>query len=92
MLLAGLTLLPALLAVVRPGGVLADARPRAGTRARPGVWGRVAGRIVPGLRCALTIGVVVFGALRGAVTATGRRVRRHDTAPAGTDSAAGSRC
>ena len=88
MLVAGLTLLPALLAIfgravfwptkVRPGAV------------RPGLWGRTAARVVSRPRVTLMIGVVVFGAL--AVAATGFRAAGFGgtvAAPPGTDAARG---
>ncbi|HVT70631.1 MAG TPA: MMPL family transporter, partial [Trebonia sp.] len=89
MLLAGLTLLPALLAIFgraafwpskhRPGGETT------------GVWGRIAGRLVRRPAVALTIGVIVFGALSAAVTAySSAGFGGQVTAPAGTDSAAGT--
>ena len=89
MLLAGLTLLPALLAVF---GRVAfwPSKTSAGT-GKAGLWGRVATRIVHRPAVPLTIGVVVFGALAAAVTAYapggfGGSI----SAPAGTDSAAGT--
>ncbi len=88
MLMAGLTLLPALLAIfgkavfwptqIRPGLV------------RPGLWGRVAARVVARPRLTLMTGVVVFGAL--AVAATGFRAAGYQgtaTAPIGTEAAKG---
>jgi RND superfamily putative drug exporter len=88
MLLAGLTLLPALLAIF--GRALfwpTKVRPGAG---RIGLWGRLAARIVKRPAAALITGVLVFGALAVAVTAYkpagfGGTL----SAPAGTDSAAG---
>jgi putative drug exporter of the RND superfamily len=89
MLLAGLTLLPALLAVFGRAAFW-PSKTRAGT-GKLGLWGRVATRIVRRPAIPLTIGVVVFGALAIAVTAYqpggfGGSI----TAPAGTDSAAGT--
>ncbi len=89
MLLAGLTLLPALLAVTAtvmfPG--LKAGAPSAGV----GGWGRVAARAVrrPGLT--LGAGVLMFGVL--AVAVSGYRTAgpsRSTTAPAGSDAAAGN--
>ncbi len=89
MLLAGLTLLPALLAVFGRAAFW-PSKTRAGT-GKAGLWGRVAARIVRRPAVPLTIGIVVFGALASAVTAYmpggfGGSI----TAPAGTDSAAGT--
>jgi RND superfamily putative drug exporter len=89
MLLAGLTLLPALLAVFGRAAFW-PSKTRAGT-GKLGWWGRIATRIVRRPAVPLTIGVVVFGALAVAVTAYepggfGGSI----SAPAGTDSAAGT--
>ena len=89
MLLAGLTLLPALLAVFGRA-VFWPSKTRAGT-GKVGLWGRVATRIVRRPAVPLTIGIVVFGALASAVTAYqpggfGGSI----SAPPGTDSAAGT--
>ena len=89
MLLAGLTLLPALLAVFGRAAFW-PGKTRAGT-GKAGLWSRVATRIVRGPAVPLTIGVVVFGALAAAVTAYqpggfGGSI----SAPPGTDSAAGT--
>ena len=89
MLLAALTLLPALLAVFGRA-VFWPSKTRAGT-GKAGLWGRVATRIVRRPVVPLTIGVIVFGALASAVTAYqpggfGGSI----SAPAGTDSAAGT--
>ena len=89
MLLAGLTLLPALLAVFGRAAFW-PSKTRAGT-GKAGLWGRIATRIVRRPAVPLTIGVIVFGALASAVTAYqpggfGGSI----TAPAGTDSAAGT--
>ena len=89
MLLAGLTLLPALLAVFGRAAFW-PSKTRAGT-GKAGLWGRVATRVVRRPAIPLAIGVVVFGALAVAVTAYepggfGGSIN----APAGTDSAAGT--
>ena len=74
-LLAGLTLLPALLAVFGRAAFW-PSKTREGT-GKTGLWGRVATRIVRRPAIPLTIGVVVFGALALAVTAyRAGRVRR----------------
>ena len=67
MLLAGLTLLPALLAVFGRAAFW-PSKTRAGT-GKVGLWGRVATRIVHRPAVPLTIGVLVFGALAAEVTA-----------------------
>jgi putative drug exporter of the RND superfamily len=89
MLLAGLTLLPALLAVFGRA-TFWPSRTREGT-GRAGLWGRIASRIVRRPAVPLTIGVVGLGALALAVTGYqpggfGGAI----TAPPGTDSAAGT--
>ena len=66
MLLAGLTLLPALLAIFGRAAFW-PARTRAGT-GKVGIWGRIAARIVQRPAAALITGVVIFGALASAVT------------------------
>ena len=88
MLLAGLTLLPALLAIF---GRAAFWPSQTGAGAgKVGIWGRLAARVVRRPAAALVTGVVVFGALAVAVTAYkpagfGGTLN----APSGTDSAAG---
>jgi hypothetical protein len=67
MLLAGLTLLPALLAVFGRAAFW-PSKTRAGT-GKVGLRGRLATRIVHRPAVPLTIGVLVFGALASAVTA-----------------------
>jgi len=89
MLLAGLTLLPALLAIFGKAAFW-PSKNRAGAETS-GVWGRIAVRVLKRPAVALTIGVVVFGALSAAVVSFapagfGGTI----TAPAGTDSAAGT--
>jgi RND superfamily putative drug exporter len=88
MLLAGLTLLPALLAIFGRAAFW-PTRTKSGV-GKVGVWGRVATRIVQRPAAALITGVIVFGALATAVTAYqpagfGGTL----SAPAGSDSAAG---
>jgi putative drug exporter of the RND superfamily len=89
MLLAGLTLLPALLAVFGRA-TFWPSKTREGT-GKAGLWGRIATRIVRRPAVPLTIGVVGLGALALAVTAYqpggfGGAI----TAPTGSDSAAGT--
>ena len=96
-LLAGLTLLPALLAVTAGAMFAADRRTgrhagdKAGSAAEHGgLWGRVAARAVRRPVAVLVIGAVVFAAL--ALAATGYKtatVSRSTTAPAGSDAALG---
>ena len=88
MLLAGLTLLPALLAIFGRAAFW-PTRTRAGT-GKVGIWGRIAARIVQHPAAALITGIIIFGALASAVTlykpaGFGGTL----SAPAGTDSAAG---
>jgi putative drug exporter of the RND superfamily len=89
MLLAGLTLLPALLAVFGRAAFW-PSKTRQGTD-RAGLWGRVAARIVRRPAIPLGIGVVVLGGL--AIAVSGYQPGGFGgaiTAPAGTDSAAGT--
>ena len=89
MLLAGLTLLPALLAIFGKAAFW-PSKPKAGG-ATTGIWGRVASRVVKRPAAALLIGVIVFGALSVAVTAyQSAGFGGTISAPAGTDSAAGT--
>jgi putative drug exporter of the RND superfamily len=88
MLLAGLTLLPALLAVFGRA-VFWPSKTTAGT-GKTGWWGRIAARVVRRPALPLTIGVIAFGALAIAVPSYkpggfGGTI----SAPAGSDSAAG---
>jgi len=93
MLLAGLTLLPALLALF--AGVMFTAQ-RGGSRARPdrnvpGRWGRVTAGAVRRPAVVLGCGVLIFGAL--ALAVAGYRtasLNRSAAAPAGSDAAAGN--
>ncbi|MDX6418182.1 MAG: putative drug exporter of the superfamily [Trebonia sp.] len=89
MLLAGLTLLPALLAIFGKAAFW-PSKPKAGTSST-GLWGKIAGRVVRRPAAALLIGVVAFGALSFAVTAyQSAGFGGTISAPAGTDSAAGT--
>jgi RND superfamily putative drug exporter len=89
MLLAGLTLLPALLSIFGKAAFW-PSKPKAGGETS-GLWGRVAARVVKRPAAALLTGVIVFGALAVAVTAyQSAGFGGTITAPAGTDSAAGT--
>ena len=66
MLLAGLTLLPALLAIF--GRAVFWPSKAVGRERREGLWGRVAGRLVRKPALTLVVGVVIFGGLAVAVT------------------------
>jgi RND superfamily putative drug exporter len=89
MLVAGLTLLPALLAICGPVAFWpSSVRPGAG---RPGWWGPACSRIVRRPLITLVIGLVVFCAL--AVASAGYLAAGFGgavTGPAGSDSAAGN--
>jgi putative drug exporter of the RND superfamily len=88
MLLAGLTLLPALLAIFGKAAFW-PSKPKPGTSST-GVWGKVATRVVKRPAAALLIGVIAFGALSIGVTAyKSAGFGGTISAPAGTDSAAG---
>ena len=90
MLVAGLTLLPALLAICGPAAFWpSSVRPGAG---RPGWWGPACSRIVRRPLATLVIGLIVFSAL--AVASAGYLAAGFGgaaTGPAGSDSAAGDR-
>ena len=89
MLLAGLTLLPALLAVLGPVAFWPSSV-RAGASVS-GWWGRTCARIVSRPWPVLAIGLVVFGALAVAAgTYVAAGFGGPVTAPAGSDSAAGN--
>ena len=89
MLLAGLTLLPALLAIFGKAAFW-PSKPKAGASST-GLWGKIAARVVRRPAAALLIGVIVFGALSVAVTAyQSAGFGGTISAPAGTDSAAGT--
>ena len=90
MLLAGLTLLPALLAIFGRA-VFWPSKTQEGT-GKTGVWGRVSSRIVRHPAPTLVAGLVVFGGLAFAVTGyTAAGFGGDTTAPAGSDSAAGAK-
>jgi putative drug exporter of the RND superfamily len=89
MLLAGLTLLPALLAIFGRTAFWPSATAR-GT-GRPGWWGRIAGRIVAHPAATLAIGLAGFGALATfAIGYTPTGFGAGPAAPSGSDSAAGN--
>jgi len=89
MLLAGLTLLPALLAIFGKAAFW-PSKPKPGGSST-GVWGKIASRVVRRPGVALLVGVIIFGALSFAVTAyQSAGFGGTITAPAGTDSAAGT--
>ena len=89
MLLAGLTLLPALLAIFGKAAFWPSKHKPGGETT--GLWGRIAARIVKRPAVALATGVIVFGALSAAVTAyASAGFGGQVNAPAGTDSAAGT--
>jgi putative drug exporter of the RND superfamily len=88
MLLAGLTLLPALLAVFGRAAFW-PSKTKAGT-GTTGLWGRIASRLVRRPAIPLIIGVVVFGALAiGVGSYQPGGFGGSISAPAGSDSAAG---
>ena len=89
MLVAGLTLLPALLAIFGRAAFW-PSKQKAGA-ATSGVWGRIAVRIVKRPGTALLTGLIAFGALSAAVVGyTSAGFGGTISAPAGTDSAAGT--
>jgi putative drug exporter of the RND superfamily len=89
MLLAGLTLLPALLAIFGKAAFW-PSKHKAGAETT-GVWGRIAARVVKRPAAALITGVIVFGALSAAVIGfTSAGFGGTISAPAGSDSAAGT--
>ncbi len=89
MLVAGLTLLPALLAIFGRA-VFWPTRPKPGDSTESW-WGRVAGRVISRPALALIIGVAVFGGLAGAIS--GYHAAGFGgalTAPKNSDAAAGN--
>ncbi len=89
MLLAGLTLLPALLAIFGRAAFW-PSKPKAGASST-GLWGKVASRVVKRPAAALLAGLVVFGALSLAVVGyQSAGFGGTISAPPGTDSAAGT--
>ena len=89
MLLAGLTLLPALLAIFGRAVFWPSATAR-GT-GRPGWWGRTAGRIVAHPAATLALGLAGFGALAAvAIGYLPAGFGAGPPAPAGSDSAVGN--
>jgi len=89
MLIAGLTLLPAVLAILGRA-VFWPSRPRPGQR-KTGAWGALAARIVHRPAAVLSIGVVLFGALAlGTLGYKSEGVSKGIAPPAGSDSAAGT--
>lgn len=89
MLLAGLTLLPALLAIFGRA-IFWPTRTRQEARPRTGLYGQLAGGVVNRPIWILVAGVVVFGGLAlGNLTSTTAGFG-NTTAPSGTDSAAGA--
>jgi len=91
MLVAGLTLLPALLAICGPAAFWpSSVRPGGGSAGRAGWWGPACARIVRRPVATLVIGLVVFSGL--AVASAGYLAAGFGgaaTGPAGSDSAAG---
>ena len=93
MLLAGLTLLPALLAILGRAVFWPSraARPAGPAGGKAGLWGRVAARVVGRPVLTLAVGLVVFGAL--AAASLGYQPGGFNNGanpPAGSDSAAGT--
>lgn len=89
MLAAGLTLLPALLAIFGRAAFWPTKNRVGGTAT--GLWGKTAARLVRRPAAALVIGVIAFGALSAAVTGyAGGGFGGSLSAPSGSDSAAGT--
>lgn len=88
LLLAGLTLLPALLAIFGRA-VFWPTRPRAGKVYR-GAWGAIAGRIVRRPALTLAIGLIFFGGIALALLGYQPSGFSNTSAPPGSDSRLGS--
>ena len=89
MLVAGLTLLPALLAIFGRAAFW-PSKNKSGA-VTSGTWGRISARLVKRPGVALTVGVIVLGALSAAVVGyESAGFGGTISAPAGTDSAAGT--
>ncbi len=89
MLLAGLTLLPALLSIFGRA-VFWPSKTQSGT-GKAGIWGRVAVRIIRHPVPTLVTGLIVFGGLAIAASAnTASGFGGQTNAPSGSDSAAGA--
>jgi putative drug exporter of the RND superfamily len=89
MLLAGLTLLPALLAIFGRA-VFWPSNVRPGPR-RVGIWGRVAGQVIRRPAVTIVVGIVLFGGLAFAVLGyTAGGFAGGANPPAGSDSALGN--
>ena len=89
MLIAGLTLLPAVLAILGRA-VFWPSKPRPGQR-KTGAWGTLAARIVHRPAAVLSIGVILFGALAlGTLGYKSEGVSKGIAPPVGSDSAAGA--
>jgi putative drug exporter of the RND superfamily len=89
MLIAGLTLLPALLAIFGRA-VFWPSRARPGAE-RENLWGKIAARVVRKPAATLAIGVVLFGGLAvAALGYTSSSLGGADSAPSGTAAATGS--
>jgi RND superfamily putative drug exporter len=88
MLLAGLTLLPALLAIFGKAAFW-PTKIKVGDSST-GAWGAIAARILKRPAVALTTGIVIFGALSvGVASYAGSGFGGSSTAPSGSDSAQG---
>ncbi|HVS44327.1 MAG TPA: MMPL family transporter [Candidatus Dormibacteraeota bacterium] len=90
MLLAGLTLLPALLAIFRRA-VFWPSRTRLVEHPRTTIYGRIAGAVVRRPLAVAAVGVLGFAALAaGSLSSSTAGFADQSTGPAGSDSAAGS--